>query len=363
MNSNQRNEMSDDTVHEYLKAQGAEWRSAMKLSPQLQQKCLAAMDAGRSQGRRVRDWGRRTLVSTMGLAAAIALVVTFAFPPNGNTPVVAKDVLAKLAKQVEGDGVLSVTFHDVRIDEVAVQGHLQIGQDSIAGDLHVNIQEEDDGPIEVDASLAVTADKGWVLVRKLQIPEPEAQAIIQMFVSPNAPSLIVLPDGIVKDLDLHGDGTPLADIRKLASGELAAIVREVVNSGADLGAVSTRQPDGTTRVTLRLKNAETIKKLVELAAAATGKAIDGEIEISEDDANELLGCTLAVDYDPQTQTVQSFSISDVAEMKGTISISLHEGGIDPQMLDSARVMTPNTRVIDTGFLKGLIEAAANQIEE
>lgn len=362
MNANKRNEMTDDTFHELLKAHGAEWRSTVNMNPDLKAKCLAAMDAGRSQGRRFRDWGRGTLVSTMGLAAAVALIVTFAFPPNGNTPVAAKDVLAKLAQQVQGDGILSVTFHDVRMDEVSVQGQLQIGKDSIAGDLHVNIQDDEDGPLEVDASLAVTSEKGWVLVRKLEIPEPEAQAIIQLFVSPNSPSLIILPDGIVKDLDLHGDGTPLADIRKLATGELAAIVREVVNSGADLGAVSTRQPDGTTRVTLRVKNVETLKKLMEMAAAATGQTLDGDIEISEDDAKELLGCTLAVVYDPQSQSVQSFSISDVAEMKGTITIALHEGAIDPALLDSARVTTPNTRVIDTGFLKGLIEAATKETE-
>jgi len=362
MKTGNESEMSDSAFHKLLEAQGAEWRSTVQMNPQLQQKCLVAMNAGRAQGARLRSWGRRTLVSTMGLAAAVAILLTLAFPLGGNTPVAAKTVLAKLAQQVQGDGVLSLTFNGVRVEEVSVNGHLQVANDSIAGDVQVTVQE-DEGPIVVDAALAITPEEGWVLLRRLEIPEPQAQAMIQLFLNLNSPALILLPDGILEDFeDLTGDDVPLAEIRKLATGEMAAVVREVVNSGADLGAVTTRQADGTTLVTLRVKNVETLKKLIEMAAAATGKTLDEEIEISEDDAKEIVGCTLAVTYDEQSQSVRSFSISDVAEMKGTITIALHEGPIEPALLDSARVTTPNTRIIDAGFLKGLIESATKEKE-
>ena len=357
-------EMSDESLHSSLSAHGAEWRSTVKLKPELQQKCLTAMDAGRAQGRRLHNWGKRTLVSTMGLAAALALVVTIAFPPTGSTPVAAKTVLKQLAKQVQEGGVLSLTFSGVRVDEAAIEGHLQISDDSIAGDLDVSVREnENEPPIVINASLALTPEKGWVLVRRLEIPEPGAQAIIGMILNADSPAMILLPNGILEDFkNLTGDDAPLAEIRKLATGQMAAVVREVANSGADLGAVTTRQADGTTRVTLRVKNGETLKKLITTAAAAVGQTLDEEIEISDDDVKEIVGCTLAVTYDEHSQSVRSFSISDVAEMKGTITIALHEGGIDPTLLDSARVATPNMRTIDAGFLKGLIESATTNKE-
>lgn len=356
--------MSDKSFHNFLNAQGAEWRSTVQLSPEQKRKCLAAMDAGRAQGRRLRMWGRRTMVSTMSLAAAIVLVVTVAFPPTGNTPVAAKTVLAKLAEQVEGDGVLSVTLSGVRIEGASIEGQIQIAGNSIAGDLHVSVVEDDlESPIVVDASLGISPEKGWVLIRRLEIPDPQAQALIQLFVSAGTPTLILLPEDIMQDFEeLTGDEAPLAEIRRLATGQMAAVVREVVNSGADLGAVTTRQPDGTTRVTLRVKNAETLRKLIETAAAASGQEVDADLDISENDAKELLGCTLAVTYDEQTQSVRSFSISNVAEMKGTITIALHEGQVDSALLDSARVTPPNTRTIDVGFLKSLIESAIKEKE-
>lgn len=359
---NEHLEKSDETLHELLKARGAEWRLNMRLDPKLHQDCLAMMESGRAQGRRLRSWGRRMLVSSMGLAAAIALIVTLAFPLGGNTPVAAKTILTRLAEQVQGDGVLSVTFNNVRVDEITIDGHVQIGTDSIAGDLNVSIEEEADKPILVDASLAVTAEKGWVLLRRLEIPEPEAQAIIQLFVGPNAPALILLPDGILKNMELMGEEAPLTEIRRLATGQMAAIVREVVHSGADLGAVVTRHPDGVTQVTLRVKNAETLKKLIEMAAAATGQSVEDGVDISDDDANEIIGCTLAVTFDEQTQSVKSFSFTDIADMQGMITIALLEGAIDPALLDSARVATPATRTIDIGFLKGIIETAIGNEE-
>lgn len=363
MKANKVIKMSDEAFESFLSAKGAEWRATVQINPQLQQKCLVAMADGRAQARRLRTWGRKALVSTMGLAAAVVLIVTFAFPPNGNAPVLAKTVLAKLAEQVQGDGVLTLSFNAVRLEEVSIEGHLQIASDSVAGDLHVSVQEEgDESPIVIDASLGITPEKGWVLLRRLELPDPQAQAMIQFFVSKDTPTLIVLPQGILKEIELDAHDKHLADIRRLATGELADIVRGVLKEGADLGAVTTQQPDGTTLVTLRVQNVEVLHKLVEIAAAATGKQVDADLDISEDDAKELLGCTLAVIYDPQSQKVRSFSVSDVAEMKGTITIGLHDGVIDPAMFDSARVAAPGTRTIDTGFLKGLIEAATGDNE-
>ncbi|MBI1827587.1 MAG: hypothetical protein HYR83_14520 [Planctomycetes bacterium] len=357
---NQHDEMNDGEFDDYLSTQGSEWISTMKMNPELREKCLAAMDAGRAQGRRLRDWGRRTLVSTMGLAAAIALIVTFAFPPNGNTPVAAKTVLAKLAEQVQGEGVLQITLDAIRVEGASIEGRVQIAEDSAAGDVHLTVKEDgDDLPIDIDASFAVSPSRGWILLRHLQVPDPQAQAFIQLFVSAESPTLIILPPTILTKLEIKPD-TPISEIRRMASGEIADIVREILNSQADLGAVTKPQPDGTMRTTLRVKNVEVLRKLVAVATAATGKQMDGEMDISENDAKEILGCTLGVTYEPQTQAVRSFSISDIAEMKGTITIALQDGSMNPAMLDPARVTTPNTRTIDAGFLKTMFDAAGKK---
>lgn len=357
---NQRNDMTDGDFDDYLGTQGSEWRSTMKMNPDLREKCLAAMDAGRAQGRRLRDWGKRTLVSTMGLAAAIALIVTFAFPPNGNTPVAAKTVLAKLAEQVQGEGVLQITLDSIRVEGAGIEGRVQIAEDSAAGDVHLTVKENaEELPIEIDASFAVSPSRGWILLRHLQVPDPQAQAFIQFFVSTESPTLILLPPSILTKLEIKPD-TPISEIRRMASGEIADIVREILNSQADLGAVTKQQPDGTMRTTLRVKNVEVLRKLVAVAAAATGRQVEGDMDISENDAKEILGCTLGVTYDPQSQAVRSFSITDIAEMKGTVTIALQDGSIDPGMLDPARVTTPNTRTIDAGFLKTMLDGASKK---
>jgi len=354
---NRDNPMSDGEWNDYLSNQGSQWRTNMKMSPELREKCLAAMNAGRAQGRRLREWGRRTLVSGMGLAAAIALIVTFAFPLNGNTPVAAKTVLAKLAEQVQGEGVLTVNLESVRVEDASIDGRVQIADQSVAGDIHLTVKEHaDESPIEIDASFAVSPTQGWILLRHLQVPDAEAQAFLRMFISDESPTLIILPPSILAKMELKPD-TPISEIRRLASGEIADIVREVLNSQADLGAVTKAQPDGTMRTTLRINNVESLRKLVEVAAAATGTQVKEDLDIAENDAKDILGCTLAVTYDPQTQAIRSFSITDIAEVKGTITIGLRDGSIDPKMLDSARVTTPNTKTIDASFLKSMFDAA------
>lgn len=351
----------DRQFEERLRTLAEQWRMTMVTSDQLHEVCGSSLSAGRNHGQRMRAWRNRTIFSTMGLAAVITLILTLCFPPGGNSPVLAKTVLAKLAEQVQGNDVLEITLDEVSVEEAQIQGRLQIADHAIAGDIQLRVQEHaNELPIEIDASLALSPSRSWVLVRNLAVPDATAQAVIRMFVAADSPALIMLPEGLGETLNIDAEGVPLAELRKMASGELAQFVREVLDSKADLGAVTTRQADGSTRLTLHVKNAEVLRRLIALGAKVAGEHADGKIEIGEGDADELVGCTLAVTYDPQSLSVRSFSISDIAEMKGTITIALRAGGIDAALLDPARVTTPNTRTIDAGFLKSILETVGKE---
>ncbi len=309
-------------------------------------------------------FGRSALFSTIGLAAALVLAVGLFFPNRGGPTVRAAVVLQKLATQVQGDDVLEVMLDGVGVDEVTVNGQIQIAGKAIAGDIHALVRENpDEPPIEVDASLALSEAGGWVLLRKLSVPlEPEVAAIVAGLFPPGTETLLTFSADIAAEIideqtDLDVD-SGFRELRSLAAGQLVDFLKGVIDSQADVGAVVTDQPDGTVLVTITVRDAESLRRLAEIARSAMGEAADGEIDIDEDDVQEILGCTLGIVYDPWAEAVRSFSISNVGGMSGTITISLRGGAIDPGLLDPARVTTPNTRTFDVGALAAIAKTFA-----
>ena len=309
-------------------------------------------------------FGRSALFSTIGLAAALVLAVGLFFPTGGGPTVRAAVVLEKLATQVQGDDVLEIVLEGVNADEVTVNGRIQIADKAIAGDIHAIVQEDPDKPpMVVDASLAVSEAGGWVLLRKLSVPaEPEVAAIVAGLFPAGTETLLTFSADIAAEIiDEKIDGDfefGFGEIRSLATGQLADFLKAVIDSQADVGAVVTDQPDGTVLVTITVRDAESLRKLAEIAKSAMGDTIDAEIDFDNDDAQELFGCTLGIVYDPKSEAVRSFSVSDVGEMSGKVTISLHGGAIDPGMLDPARVTTPNTRTFDAGALMEIAKTFA-----
>jgi hypothetical protein len=284
------------------------------------------------------------------------------FPSANGTTVRAETILAKLTEQVQGSEVFEVSLDNVAVDEVQIDGRFQLAGDSVAGDVHVIVQEGGDGPIEVDAALAISPDSGWILVRKLAIAAPEVQPMLRALFPPGAETLLLLPPNTLKEAVSSGFEADLDELRTLASGQAAAFIKEVLRSGSDVGAVVSHRADGTVLLTITMDDAESLANLVRLAARAFGEDA-AEIDLEADDGKELMGATLQVVYDPAAETVRSFSITDIAEMRGTITVSLSGAIRDANLFDSGRVTGPNTRVWDLSAFESVIKALEGSLRE
>jgi hypothetical protein len=299
----------------------------------------------------------------MGLAAALAIAVGLLFPGSGAPPVEAAVVLTKLTEQVQGDTLIDVTLDSVVADEASVDARIQVAPRAIAGDVHVRVIDEDDGPIEIDASLAISDDGGWVLIRKLVVPLPdEAKPILDMLMPEGSELMLKLPASVVAEIleeKLHAE---FDEVHGLASGQIVAVVKGILESKADVGAIVENLGDGTVRLTIPVGDAEAFQNLIRLAARAVGSAHADKIEIDVEDLDEHAGATFAVVYDPRAEAVRSFSVSNLAGIKGSVSVSLSTGSIDAPMLDPQRVTTSKTRTFDVGALKSMVEAIQKAAE-
>jgi hypothetical protein len=94
--------------------------------------------------------------------------------------------------------------------------------------------------------------------------------------------------------------------------------------------------------------------VVEGDEGAEAAEVDIDLDVGDED-NELIGSTLNIVYDPDTELVRSFAITDFGETQGTISVAIRDGEIDPELLDSARVTTPSTRTLDLDGLQSFVK--------
>jgi hypothetical protein len=232
----------------------------------------------------------------------------------------------------------------------------------LAGAVNVRVSEEDT-PITVDASFALTKEGGWVLIRELSIPDKQAQAMIDMFLPRGVETLLILPKEMVAEAIEDGPIEHFDELRQLASGQVVAFVKEVLNAKADVGAKSRKLPDGTIELSIKLEDAETVRHLMTMIAEAMGEEVKEDMEVDAEDVEELLGVTVGIIYDPRAERVQSFSVTGLAEVQGTITVSLLSGGIDPALLDSARVAKSGTRIVDVGMLMKMFNAFGKDDEE
>lgn len=349
-------------------------------SADVRSRCAAALNAAGkpTNGRILKMIKKPAVLSAFGAAAILAFVVGMLFPWNGTPAAYAALIVEKLEKQSERAQLMEVTLEGVRVDAASLNGHLQLSQQGIAGDVQIGV-DEGEGRIEIDASLGLTSGSGWVLIRGLSIPDPRARMIISMFLPPGGETLLLLPAGAL-DNDFGVDfGDPLKELR---SENVIGILKQLIENHADYGVTLERQGDGTVLLSLTIDDDEAFQGLARLIMDVGGveqqitaelkaeiSGADGDVRREEilretaveiegalgGEMDELLGASLAVTYDPATEQVRSFSITDVGPMKGTIVIALRDGEIDPALLDSARVAGPNTRTLDLNALESMFE--------
>jgi hypothetical protein len=224
----------------------------------------------------------------------------------------------------------------------------------------------------VDVSLAISPGDGWVLVRKLEIPDPQAAAILSFVFPPGTETLVILPaDATAGSMDLDLDET----LKELSSGKLVDTLKTLIQSHSQVGATVEDQADGTILLTLPIDDAEALESLEELFEGMDDEAehAPGHLTVSissgsvadvdesdeeadeEPDGYELIGSTLEIVYDPDAEQVRSFVITDLGVTEGTLTVAIEDGEIDPALLDSSRVTTGATRTIDLNAIMSMFE--------
>ncbi|MHC4695578.1 MAG: hypothetical protein ACYTFA_02420 [Planctomycetota bacterium] len=302
------------------------------------------------------------VLSALGLAASVALVASLLSPWSAGPTVQAAVIMEKLSEQIEKNPLIDVTLDSISVDEAFVNGRLQVSKQGVAGDIEVAVREEGKDPeVEVNMSLGLSDGGGWVFIRELKVDDPQAQAVINMFLPAGDEVLIVLPeDAVGSDFGIDlGD-----ELGELGSDKVVGVLQELIDSHADYGATIEHLSDGTILLTLPIDDAEALAALEGLAERAHGiddEQIKSEVHDAmrehhrDHDDEELIGSTLTVVYDPAAELVRSFGIENLGSTDGRINVTIGEGEIDPALFDSSRVTTPNTRTLDLNALKSMFE--------
>ena len=356
----------DRQFDDNLRVLGSRLPVPEEVSDELRSRCLAALrfSDGSSGRSTLRALKRPALLSTLGLAACLAVAVGLLFPSNGGPTVEAATILAKFNEQIAEPELIEVTFDSITIEEVSLDGLLQVSDSGVAGDLRIVIREEaEEDSLELDLALGLSPDQSWVLIRKLQIPDPDVQPVLRWLFPPGVETLILLPD----DAAVEGLDIDIAEaLGELSSAKLVEAFRGLAQNQPDSGASIVEQPDGTLLMTLPIQDAQALEDLIRAAAEAADEDIEisgdeGDTDIDED--NELIGSTLEIVYDPTADLVRSFALTDFGEAKGTLSVVISGKDLDPRLFDADRVTTPNTRTLDLAALESLLSGLGDNNDE
>ena len=343
----------DQQFHQNLQALGRDLSIPETASSELRSRCLSEFASAPAQ--RFAMLRKPALLSTLGLAACLVVAFGLLFPTSGNHTVQAATILEKFDEQIAKPKLLEITMDSIVIDELSIDGHLQVAPKGVAGDLHVVVTEHaDEPPLDISLALGIGGEESWVLIRSLQIHDKDAQPIINWLFPAGVETLIILPTEAVDDLNID-----LADeLRDLGSGELVEAFQRLVDAQSETGATIRNRRDGTIVLTMPIDNAEALVELIR--ATADNDEIEISIEEAEaeldDDELGLLGSTMEFVYDPEAELIRSFAITGFGAADGTLSVIISGDDMDTTLLDPKRVTTPNTRTLDFGMLESLVES-------
>ena len=330
-------------------------------SEELLSQCRAALIGNQHAAPRHMTWLRRpALLSTVGLAACLALAVGLLFPTGGGPTVRAATILARFNEQITAPTMIELTLDNIVVEQASLNGHLQIADDGVAGDLQVAVNEPgEDQAVEVDLSLGLSKAGGWVLIRKLVVSDPEVQPMLAWLFPAGSETMLKLPADATADGFNGGVGDVLGELK---TARLLEAFRELVESQPESGATITEQSNGTLLLAITIEDATALKELVKtLATPDESPEIDVDLEaridseLSDEDLPGLIGSTMEIVYEPTSETIRSFALRNFGEANGTISFALTNGQLDPALLDEQRVTGPNTRTIDLSALESMFE--------
>lgn len=314
------------------------------------------------------------VLSAMGLAAAIGLVALVGVPWLSGPTVRAAEIISKLNQQIAGGSLIEVSIESLHVDDVSVNGWLQITDAGLAGDMAVTVAKEASGmAVDVDVSFGLCEAGGWVLIRKLEVGDPQAQAMISTFLMAGGGEVLIeLPEDVIDGkLDIT------EELEAVRTGKIAEVLKQLIESHDDYGAEIEHRADGTILLTLSIDDTEalaSLKGLLKQIGHGPAESGDDEdehgakshhvkihrhhhdvaVQIHGDhDGEELIGATVSVVYDPAAEAVRSLEVENIGGPGSRVTVAFREGEIDPKLLDSSRVATPGTPTLDLGALKSL----------
>jgi hypothetical protein len=383
---------SRDYLDENLRASGCRLRESALPSAETLSRCLTVLEKSPARPWRlaIMKYRKPMLFSSLSVAAGLALVVGV-FRPHAEPRIHAELVTRTLARQSEQNPLLDVQIRNLVLEELRLEGDFKIGSSGMAGDIRATIQEAE-GTLDIDIAVGFGGESGeWVLIRKLTIPDAEARAFLGLFMPPGQETLLLLPrDSEIGREIGRGIREGLSEFR---SSELISVFKDIIQSHAEYGLTVTPQADGTQMLTIPLCDEEVLEGLAakledlpginvsarkslgtkgrreEKSSAATEKdkgaaekKVVGRKGVTPADP-ELADAVLNVLYDPATESVTLLQISGFGDAKGTITLRLLEGEMDPSLLDPKRVSKPGTRTIDVSAFQSLIEGFKAQLKE
>lgn len=345
----------DQQFDDNLRAFGAANETPEGLSPEARERASSTLGAAPARRMRRGILRRTGVLSTIGMAAALALFVGILNPFGGAPKVEAAAVLTKLTKQIAENELIEIEISNLAMEGVRVDGTLSVNGHAVAGDIRAHVHQNGVNEVKVDLALAISENAGWVLLRELEIDDPQAQMFINMFLPPGNPTLIHLPSDVIDEVIEESLEEALSDVRKEAGGEIAQMVGALLNAGGDSGLDVTDLGGGIVRLELDLKDTEGLENLVRTLMRANGEEPPEDLDIDlGKDAEMILGSELAVVFDTNVNEVREFSIEGFGDANGSIRVAMTGGTIDPARLDPDRVTDSSTRVLDLG---AFIEAA------
>lgn len=349
---------SDEMFDRNLRAAASGLEVPAGASADLRRRCLETLSRRGGSVRRRVSLRRPALLSTLGLAASIALATVLVWPGNGGPSVEASTILAKLKEKMAAPQLLEITMDSITLEEVSLSGHLQISDAGIGGDIKVLVNDGGE-KIDLDVSLGLSADKSWVLIRKIRLSDPDVQPFLVALFPPGSETLLILP----QELDIGDFDLDISEaLETLASQEVVGVLQQMIEQQSEIGATVKKQRDGSVVLTLPIKDASSLNDLIVTAAKMAGEEVPEEVKaeiradgLDDDDLGPLLGSTLEVVYDPTEERVRSFSLENFGESRGSLSVRVGDGAVDAGLLDSSRVTSAKTRTLDLSILAGMIE--------
>lgn len=363
---------SDEQFDNNLLRLGSQTETPAGLSLRARSRCEDSLGhAGQADTHVAHRLRRPALLSTLAIAAVLAMAVGIFSPFTNGTTVRAATILERLTEQIEEVTLIEVTLDSIVLDNVSLNGKLQVSDGAVAGDISVKV-DEGDGQVEIDLSLGMSNDEGWILIRKLQVPDAQANMMIGLLFPPGTDTLLKIPSEM---LDQHIGMDIGQELKSLASSDVITFIREMIENPDEIGAIVEEQSDGTILLSLPIESEEVFENIGRWAAESGLIDVDEdeleealeevgkEIQSGNDAAGGLIGSTFSVVYDPITESVRSFAIEDIGASNGLISVRLTSGEVDPALLDASRVSTPSTRVLDLSAIEDIVKSFGGTISE